>query len=94
MQPVVDEISERIKDIDTVRPILETRLIDIPLNDVGSNRNIHFNALDNDWHIKFANNNKVTPIGEEFVAFLQIVLAEISRVDSSVLKNNEKIITF
>lgn len=91
MQPLVDDLSTKIKDIEALRPILEYRLVDTPLNDAGPMRNIHFNAIDNDWHIKFANDSKMTPIGEEFVAFLQIVLVEISRVNPSVLKNGEKI---
>jgi hypothetical protein len=91
IQPVVQDLSERIKDLDSLKQILNQNLIDLPLNDVGPIRNIRFNALNNDWHIQFDNTETMIPIGEGFVSFLQVTLCEIARINPSII-NSGKVI--
>lgn len=91
LQPVVQDLSERIKDVDSLKQILSQNLIDLPLNDIGPVRNIQFNALGNDWHIQFENNETMIPIGEEFVSFLQVTLCEIARLNPSTLNSGRAI---
>jgi hypothetical protein len=92
MRPLVEELTENIKDLDSLKSILNKTLIDLPLNDVGPTRNIRFHALGNDWHIHFDNNETMTPIGEEFVSFLQITLCEIVRVNPNIINSGKKVV--
>lgn len=85
IRPLVEEMSKNIADVNALKQILNHNLIDLPLNDVGPTRNIRFTALGIDWHIQFENNEAMTPIGEEFVSFLQVTLSEIARINSGIL---------
>jgi hypothetical protein len=79
IRPRVEELAQKFCDKTALKPYLENILNNQPLSDVGPTRNISFNALGNDWHIKFANNEAMTATGEEFVSFLQIILCELVR---------------
>jgi len=91
IRPLVEEMTVRITDANALKRILNQNLIDLPLNDVGPTRNIHFNALNNDWHIQFENSEAMTPIGEEFVSFLQITLCEIARINPGIVNSGKQI---
>lgn len=92
IQPAVESITEKVQDLDGLKGILSYKLLDLPLNDVGATRNIRFNALGSAWHIQFDNTLALTPIGEEFVNFLQIALTEIARSDSGVLRSGKRML--
>jgi hypothetical protein len=91
IHPLVEEIAKKITDLNELKPILNRNLTDLPLNDVGPTRNIRFNALNNNWHIQFENTETLTPIGEEFVSFLQILLCEIARINPGILNSGKQI---
>lgn len=91
IRPLVEELTARITDVDELKRILNQNLIDLPLNDVAPTRSIRFNALNNDWHIQFENSEAMTPIGEEFVSFLQITLCEITRINPGILNSGKQI---
>jgi hypothetical protein len=91
MKPLVEEISKRVKDADELKRILNRKMFDVPLNDVGLMRNIRFNALGSNWQIQFENTEVITPIGEEFTSFLQVTLCEIARVRPGVLNTGRTI---
>jgi hypothetical protein len=91
IHPLVDEMTARITDMDALKQILNQNLVDLPLNDIGPTRNIRFNALNIDWHIQFENSETMTPIGEEFVSFLQITLCELARINPGILNSGKQI---
>ena len=77
----------------SLKEMLESRLTDKPLTDLGSVRIINFNALGSTWEVSFANDYETTAIAEEFVAILQIMLTEItlSKQDFHLVRSNIKI---
>ena len=52
-----------------------------PFSDVGRVRRIEWKALGITWSVRFINDYSTTVAAEEFVALLQVLLAELSRVD-------------
>lgn len=73
----------------SLKSILEGKLTDRPLNDIGTKRVITFNALGSIWHISFINDYNTNAIAEEFCAILQIMLGEIalSKYDFHLVKS-------
>lgn len=73
----------------SLKSILESKLTDRPLNDIGAKRVITFNALGSIWHISFINDYNTNAIAEEFCAILQIMLGEIalSKYDFHLVKS-------
>lgn len=73
--------------------ILENKIDDFPLNDIGEERIISFYALGSLWKIRFENSYNMTAIAEEYIATIQIVLAEISlsEIDFHLLKSEIEI---
>ena len=73
--------------------ILENKIDDFPLNDIGEERIISFFALGSLWKIRFENSYNMTAIAEEYIATIQIVLAEISlsEIDFHLLKSEIEI---
>jgi len=92
IEPVVQQLNEQIKGLDSFKLILARDLRDIPLNDVGAIRMVKFNALNIDWSIKFNNDETMTAIGEEFVSFIQVALCEIARINNQLLVPGQTII--
>lgn len=91
IKPIMEEFSNKAKDADQLRKLLSHKLFDLPLNDVGPVRNIRFRAMGNSWHIQFENIEAMTPIGEEFVSFLQVTLTEIARINPGILNKGKTI---
>lgn len=60
---------------------LEENLIDRPFSDVGENRIARFRALGITWEFSWRNNYELTASSEEFIAVLQIILADFSGID-------------
>ena len=60
---------------------LEENLIDRPFSDVGKNRVVHFRALGITWEFSWSNDYELTASSEEFIAVLQIILADFSSID-------------
>ncbi len=70
--------------------IIDGKLDDYPFNDGGGIRIVSFKGLGITWRIEFENNYYMSSVGEEFCAFLQILLAEIasSNFDFHLVKVN------
>jgi hypothetical protein len=66
-----------------LRAGLTRNFADAPLNDMGPERTVRFHALGMEWHVHFPNSYKMTALGEDFCAMLQVLLVEIalSKVD-------------
>ncbi|MCB9250837.1 MAG: hypothetical protein H6605_00075 [Flavobacteriales bacterium] len=77
----------------SLKKILEVKLTDKPLNDVGKKRIIRFNALGSSWEVSFNNDYENTPIAEEFCGIMQVMLAEISlsKYDFHLVRGSVKI---
>ncbi len=73
----------------SLKGLIERKLTDRPLNDIGTKRFITFNALGSIWRISFINDYNTNAIAEEFCAILQIMLGEIalSKYDFHLLKS-------
>ncbi len=77
----------------SLKNILEGKLTDKPLNDVGKKRIVRFHALGSSWEVLFNNDYETTPIAEEFCGIMQVMLAEIalSKYDFHLVKGSIKI---
>jgi hypothetical protein len=62
-----------------------------PFCDVGNKRSIDWRALGIEWHVQFDNEYLTTLISEEFVATLQILLAELGGEDLCLLSTKAEI---
>lgn len=60
---------------------LEENLLDRPFSDVGENRIVRFRALGIAWEFSWCNDYELTASSEEFIAVLQILLADFSSID-------------
>lgn len=60
---------------------LEENLVDRPFSDVGVIRNTRFRALGITWEFSWHNDYELTISSEEFIAVLQILLADFSNID-------------
>ena len=78
IKPFLEKIDETIKTKSTLESILENKIDDFPLNDVDKIRIVSFYALGSLWKISFENKFELMAIAEEYIANIQIVLAEIS----------------
>lgn len=81
-------IDSEIKTDDQLLRILENKIDDFPLNDIGKERVISFFALGSEWTITFDNSYQMASIAEEYISTIQIVLSEISLsgIDFHLLK--------
>ncbi|WP_156360717.1 hypothetical protein [Dethiosulfatarculus sandiegensis] len=70
---------------------LEENLSGKPFNDVGEVRKIGWKALGVEWEVCFENSYELTRVVEEFVAILQVVLADLAMDDLQVLPVKVKI---
>lgn len=56
-----------------------------PFSDVGATRDIKWHALGILWTVSFPNEFEPTTLAEEFVAFLQVILADLAGYDLSLI---------
>lgn len=78
IKPSLQLFEESHPTYQTLIPVIELQLSDIPLNDLGKTRKVNFNALGIEWTISFDNTYEMTPQSEEFCGIAQIVLAELA----------------
>lgn len=90
IEPFLSELRTEYTTDDSFKELLEDKLTDFPLNDIGSKRVINFIALGINWKISFTNDYNTNAIAEEFCAILQIMLSEIalSKSDFHLVKGN------
>ncbi len=70
---------------------LEDYFTDIPFNDLGNPRVIHWNGLGISWYVEFNNDYVTTSISEEFVSMFQIFQVELAQHDLCLIKTKIKI---
>lgn len=89
----VEHLEKEVKLPEGLKEIIENKLDDAPLNDVGKNRVIRWNALGSEWEIQFENTAVLNSLAEEYCAILQICLAEIalSGADFHLIRGKIKI---
>lgn len=89
----VEHLDEQVKSAEDLKGIIENKLDDTPLNDIGGNRVIRWNALGSEWEIRFENTAVLNSLAEEYCAILQICLAEIalSNADFHLIRGEIKI---
>ncbi|WP_199117820.1 hypothetical protein [Pedobacter sp. ASV28] len=87
------EIRKELEPDDKYKKVIENKVDDFPLNDVGKTRIINFYALGSLWRISFENTHEVRSVAEEYISAIQIVLAEIalSEVDFHLLRSTIEI---
>lgn len=73
----VDGLRTQLPTRPEVLNFIKRKNVDSPLNDLGVNREIKFEAYDFLWVIKFENSYESNILGEEFCALLQILLVEL-----------------
>ena len=74
------------KSISEIWDALEEDLLGRPFGDIGSIRKVTWSELGVNWRIKWDNNYSNTPICEQFIAILQISLADLSDTDLYLMK--------
>jgi len=82
--PLAENTWEK-KDILELWSVLEEQLIGEPFSDVGKVRELSFPASGIKWLFKWINNYNNTYLAEEFVAVLQILLADLADTDLYLL---------
>lgn len=78
LQSWVQELDNKIKTNDDVRTFVERELIDTPLNDVGRERTVSWQAFGSEWKVSFSNTAEVNAIAEEFCSVLQVIIVELA----------------
>jgi hypothetical protein len=78
LNPSLQIFEESHPTYQTLIPVIEREITDVPLNDLGKTRKVNFNALGIEWTISFENTYEMTSQSEEFCGITQIVLAEIA----------------
>lgn len=76
--PLIESMTGKYDSEDEIKKLCEKKLDDFPLNDSGKIRTVRFHALGSSWAVSFQNDYQTNSIAEEFLAILQIMLAEIS----------------
>ncbi len=66
---------------------IQPQLIDSPFNDLGTNRQVRWVELGITWIARWTNDSVTTPVAEQLVAILQILLADMAEVDLCLLKS-------
>ncbi|RYM34593.1 hypothetical protein ERX46_04250 [Brumimicrobium glaciale] len=74
VKPINDELTKRISETGG----LNKQLVRTPLKDLGEMREIDWKCFGSQWSVRFKNDFENTVVAEEFVAVLQILLAEIA----------------
>jgi hypothetical protein len=75
----------------TIRASMESDLYGRPFLDVGRRRTVQWPALGVKWTVSFDNEHDVVAICEEFIATLQVVLAELATTDLVLLPTSVRI---
>jgi hypothetical protein len=76
-----------VTDIPRLWAELERGLNGTPFNDLGERREVAWSELGVIWKASWANNYLTTSVAEGFIAFLQILLADLAGVDLCLLRS-------
>jgi hypothetical protein len=91
LAPMTEELEKLLSEDKKIIDAARRQVVYEPLNDVGKERTIAFNALNIDWYFYFENTHQMNAIGEEFISAVQIFLCEIARVDKTILNGNKTV---
>jgi len=73
------------KDPSAVTDALREAGIRAPFSDVGCRRHVGFRALGINWSLDWENTYSINAVGEHFTAVLQVILADVARLDLCLL---------
>ncbi|MGC1121827.1 MAG: hypothetical protein WBA22_12105 [Candidatus Methanofastidiosia archaeon] len=82
--PLARDAWER-EDISRIWTRLEEQLAGRPFGDLGKTREVTWSELGSTWSVTWKNGYDTTPVAEQFIAVLQILLADIAHVDLCLL---------
>lgn len=77
----LEDSLETIKEVSQsmgIHTLVSNKLDSSPINDIGVVRIVTWNFLNNNWNVLFNNDYDLNSIGEEFIAFIQIIQTEIT----------------
>lgn len=79
------------REVSEIWKILNRELRGIPYSDIGPKRNVPWSELGVKWNVTWANDYETTIAAEQFIAVLQIFLAELAEVELCLLKTDVQI---
>jgi hypothetical protein len=79
------------REVPEIWKILNRELRGIPFSDVGPKRNVQWSELGVKWNVTWANDYETTIAAEQFIAVLQIFLAELAEAELCLLKTEVQI---
>ena len=71
---------------------IEEQLLGRPFGDIGLTREVTWSELGVIWNVKWNNDYHATPVAEQFIAILQILLADLVNVDLCLIKTDVNIL--
>jgi len=74
------------QDLSEIWASLENQMHDRPFSDTGKTRHVQFLALGVTWRFMWDNTYELTSLGEEIVAVMQVILADIADTDWYLLR--------
>jgi len=80
------------KSLSEVWEILEDNLLGRPFEDVGNLREVMWSELGIIWRVKWDNDYSTTSLCEQFIAVLQILLADLAEIDLCLMKTEVNIV--
>jgi len=73
------------KSLEEVEETLSEEDIQAPFSDAGHKRTVRFRALNIEWSVEWVNTYLANVVGEHFTAVLQVILADVARLDLCLL---------
>jgi len=73
------------KSREQVQEALRDEGIHAPFSDAGHKRTVRFRALSIEWSVDWVNTHLTNAVGEHFAAVLQVILADVARLDLCLL---------
>jgi hypothetical protein len=79
------------KNISEIWAVLEEQMCDRPFSDLGHLRSVKFLALGVTWKFRWENTYELTPIAEEILSVLQVLLADFANIDWYLLRTTVEV---
>ena len=76
----------KAKELSEVWSSLEEQMLGRPFSDIGARRELAFRALGVTWNFRWENTYDMTAAAEQFLAVLQIILADLAGLDLCLLR--------
>ena len=73
------------EDLSEIWSNLQDQMLDRPFSDLGKSRSVRFLALGITWEFSWENTYELTSLAEEFLAVLQVLLADLANTDLCLL---------